>query len=404
VDIPKDVQLGTIEVGEWPEPGGPEPAPPFEADQIGRMLEMIATAQRPVLYVGGGAITSESSDLLRELAEKASLPVVSTLMGLGAIPSDHPLFLGMLGMHAARFTNMVLEECDLLIGMGVRFDDRATGKVAQFCPNAGIIHVDIDESELGKIKKPTLSICSDLRSVLQAALPYTPPLDRTEWLARVTELKENHPLMIPGAEDPMQPYGLILKAAALLDDSAIISTDVGQHQMWTAQIYPFRRPRQLLTSGGLGTMGFGLPAAIGAALAEPDRTVVCFSGDGSLLMNIQELATMAEHRLNVKVVLMNNGHLGLVRQQQELFYGARYSAAQFMVGPDFATIARGFGVEACDLDKTTDPVGRLGALLNQPGPALINVPIAAEEKVFPMVPPGAANREMIGGENHVVVV
>jgi acetolactate synthase I/II/III large subunit len=404
VDIPKDVQNGLIEVGEWPEPGRPDPAPGFDSDQIRRMLEMIAAAHRPVLYVGGGAITSESCDLLRQLAEKTSLPVVSTLMGLGAIPTDHPLFLGMLGMHAARFTNLVLEECDLLIGSGVRFDDRATGKVAQFCPNAGVIHIDIDESELGKIKKPTLSIHSDLRSVLEAVLPQLPVVNRTDWLARVAELKESHPLLIPGADDAMQPYGLILKAAALLNDDAIISTDVGQHQMWTAQIYPFRKPRQLLTSGGLGTMGFGLPAAIGAALAKPDRTVVCFSGDGSLLMNIQELATLAEHRLNVKVILMNNGHLGLVRQQQELFYGARFSAAQFVVEPDFVTIARGFGVEACDLGKTADPAGALGALLGQPGPALINVPIAAEEKVFPMVPPGAANREMIGGENHVVVV
>jgi acetolactate synthase I/II/III large subunit len=403
IDIPKDVQNGKIEVGDWPEPGSPEPAPPFEAEQISGMLEMIAAARRPVLYVGGGAITSESSDLLRELADRASLPVVSTLMGLGAIPSDHPLFLGMLGMHAARYTNMVLEECDLLIGMGVRFDDRATGKVAQFCPNASIVHVDIDESELGKIKKPTVSIHSDLRSVLQAALPQLPAAHRAEWLGRVAELKESHPLMIPGADDPMQPYGLILKAAALLDDEAVITTDVGQHQMWTAQIYPFRRPRQLLTSGGLGTMGFGLPAAIGAALAQPDRTVVCFSGDGSLLMNIQELATLAEHRLNVKVILMNNGHLGLVRQQQELFYGARFSAARFVVEPDFVAIAQGFGVEACDLGKTADPSASLGALLSRPGPALVNVPIGAEEKVFPMVPPGAANREMIGGENHVVV-
>ncbi len=401
IDIPKDIQKQLIEVPAWPEPGRPSAPPDLDPEQVQRIVEMINAAARPVLYIGGGAITSEASAVLRRIVDKASLPVVSTLMGLGAVPTDHPLFLGMLGMHAARFTNMVLEECDLLIGAGVRFDDRATGKVAQFCPRAGIIHIDIDESELGKIKAPKLAVHGYLRQVLEAVEERMPLSDRSDWIRRVEEIKDTHPMLVPGSDDPLQPYGLILRAAQALDGDVTVCTDVGQHQMWTAQVYPFRRPRQFLTSGGLGTMGFGLPAAIGAALAQPDTPVVCFSGDGSLMMNIQELATLAEQNLNVKVIVMNNGHLGLVRQQQELFYGARYSAAKFHVEPEFALIAQGFGMRSYDLSKCSSPAAALAETLRSTGPCLINVPIDAHENVFPMVPPGAANREMIGGETHV---
>jgi acetolactate synthase-1/2/3 large subunit len=307
----------------------------------------------------------------------------------------------MLGMHAPRCANLALEECDLLIALGARFDDRATGKVARFCPQASIIHVDIDASELGKIRTPHLSLVADVGDALRALEPLIETDGREAWHARTQELKASHPLAMPGVDDPLQPYGIIRHVAALLDDEATITTDVGQHQMWAAQAYPLRRERQWLTSGGLGTMGFGLPAAIGAALAEPERTVVCFSGDGSLLMNIQELGTAAEEQLNVKVILLNNGHLGLVRQQQELFYGKRFSASRFHVETDFAAIARGFGVAGYDLGEAADPVELLARALSDPGPALVNVPIHFEEKVFPMVPPGAANRDMIGGETHV---
>ncbi len=208
-------------------------------------------------------------------------------------------------------------------------------------------------------------------------------------------LRDAYPLAMPGADDPLAPYGIVRHVAAMAGDDVIVTSDVGQHQMWVAQAFPFSRPRQWLTSGGLGTMGFGLPAAIGAALAAPERTVVCFTGDGSLLMNLQELATAAEEEVNVKVILLNNGHLGLVRQQQQLFYGARYSASRFQAEPDFAAIARGFGIAAYDLDDATDPVAALARSLREPGPCLINVPIAAEANVYPMVPPGAANRDMI---------
>lgn len=400
VDVPKDVQTAMIELADWPEPGRPDPPPRPDRAQAARAAQAIAQAKRPFLLTGAGVIASEAADIARQLAEKASIPVTSTLLGLGAFPYDHPLFLGMLGMHGARCTNMLLEECDLLIAAGVRFDDRATGKAAQFCPNAQIIHIDIDESEIGKIKAPSIGIEADVGEALRAITALTPPNSRPDWMRRVAELRDAHPLVTPGTEDPLQPYGIIGQTAALLGGNAIIATDVGQHQMWVAQAYPLTSPRQWLTSGGLGTMGFGLPAAIGASLAKPESTVVSFSGDGSLLMNIQELVTAAEQNVNVKVIVMNNGYLGLVRQQQELFYGARYHASRFGVRPDYAAVARAFGVKAYDLAEADDPISVLEQALREPGPALINVPIRGDENVYPMVPPGAANREMIGGENY----
>jgi len=401
IDVPKDVQTETVDVETLPEPGRPDPPPrPDDAD-VRRAARLIADAQRPVLLVGAGVIGANATPTLRRLVEKADLPVAVTLLGLGAMPHDHPLFLGMVGMHAARFTNMLLDECDLLVGLGIRFDDRATGKAAAFCPNARIVHVDVDASELGKIKQPCLGIAADVGETLRALEPRLGAARRAEWLARVAALRAAHPLAMPGVGDPLQPYGIIRHTAALVGGDSIVTTDVGQHQMWVAQAFPFTRPRQCLTSGGLGTMGFGLPAAIGGALAQPGRTAVCFSGDGSLLMNIQELATALEERVPVKVILLNNARLGLVRQQQQLFYGGRYHASRFHAEPDFAAIARGFGVAACDLGSAADPLASLTQALRAPGPCLVNVPIDAEENVYPMVPPGGANRDMIGGELHV---
>ncbi|HZW54589.1 MAG TPA: thiamine pyrophosphate-dependent enzyme, partial [Candidatus Elarobacter sp.] len=395
IDVPKDVQLEAITVDEWPEPGRAAPAAPCPADDARRAAALLEAARRPVLLVGAGVLAAGASDLVRELAEAGSIPIAATLLGLGAIPARHPLFLGMVGMHAARATNLILEECDLLVGLGVRFDDRATGKAAEFCPHARIIHVDVDASELGKIKTPTLGIRADVGEALRALLADVTPRRRPTWSARVAALRAAHPLAMPGAGDVRRPYGIVRAVAALAGDDAIVTSDVGQHQMWVAQAFPFTRPRQWLTSGGLGTMGFGLPAAIGAALACRDRRVVCFTGDGSLLMNIQELATAVEEEARITVILLDNAHLGLVRQQQELFYGGRYHASRFHAAPDFAAIARGFGMEACDLETVGDPASALARAFASDGPCLVRVPIAAAENVYPMVRPGAPNREMI---------
>ncbi len=394
IDIPKDVQTATIELSELPEPGDKAPAPAFEPQSVQDAAAMINAAKRPVLYLGGGVINA--AEAVRQLAEKANLPTTMTLMALGVLPKAHPLSLGMLGMHGARSTNFILQQSDLLIVMGARFDDRAIGKTEQFCPNAKIIHVDIDRAEFGKIKQPHIAIQGDVGDVVAQLLPHIDAQAREAWRSTVSQLQQEFPSAIPQAGNPLTHYGLINAVAACVDDSAIISTDVGQHQMWTAQAYPLNRPRQWLTSGGLGTMGFGLPAAIGAALANPDRKVICFSGDGSLMMNIQEMATAAENNLDVKIILMNNEALGLVHQQQSLFYKQGVFAATYPGMINFMQIAAGFGLQSCDLNAESDPHAALQAIISRPGPALIHVRIDAEEKVYPMVPPGAANTEMVG--------
>ncbi|MCC6848724.1 MAG: acetolactate synthase large subunit [Deltaproteobacteria bacterium] len=400
IDVPKDVQNEAVDIDVLPAPGRPDPPPPPRAEDVARAAAMIDAAERPVLLIGAGVVAADAAQTLRRLVDKAALPTATTLLGLGALPHDHPRCLGMVGMHAARSTNMVLEECDLLVGLGIRFDDRATGKAAEFCPGARIVHVDIDASELGKIKTPTLGIRADVGATLRALAAAVAPASRPAWTRRIARLRAEHPLVMRAPDDPLDPYGIIRHTAAVLPPDAIVTTDVGQHQMWAAQAFPCSRPRQWLTSGGLGTMGFGLPAAIGAALAAPGRPVVCFSGDGSLLMNVQELATAAEENVDVKVVLLNNAHLGLVRQHQELFFGGRYHASRFHAEPDFPAIARGFGVRAWDLGAVVDPRATLAEALAAPGPGLVNVPIDAAENVYPMVPPGGANRDMIGGELH----
>ncbi|HCA7857854.1 acetolactate synthase large subunit [Enterobacter cloacae complex sp. JNL001] len=394
IDIPKDVQTAEIEIDILPEPGERAPAPEFSAESVRDAAAMINAAKRPVLYLGGGAINA--ADEIRQFAEKANLPTTMTLMALGMLPKAHPLSLGMLGMHGARSTNYILQEADLLIVMGARFDDRAIGKTEEFCPNAKIIHVDIDRAELGKIKQPHVAIQGDVAEVLAQLIPQTDATDRADWRQLVADLQREFPGAIPTEGDPLSHYGLINAVAACVDDSAIITTDVGQHQMWTAQAYPLNRPRQWLTSGGLGTMGFGLPAAVGAALANPDRKVICFSGDGSLMMNIQEMATAAENQLDVKIILMNNEALGLVHQQQSLFYKQGVFAATYPGMINFMQIAAGFGLHTCDLNAEEDAHAALQAAISRPGPALIHVRIDPEQKVYPMVPPGAANTEMVG--------
>jgi acetolactate synthase-1/2/3 large subunit len=398
IDVPKDVQLETVEFDEWPRPGVRTPPPLCGREDVEALAGMIGRAERPVLLAGGGVISSSATDVLKSLAEKNTIPVALTLAGLGAFPCDSPLSLGMLGMHGSRATNTVLEEADLLIAVGARFDDRATGRAEEFCRRADIAHVDIDPSEIGKIKKANLSIAADAGRVLGALLPLVPADGRESWTARIARIRRDNPAEKHSGEDIFEPATLLELTAELAGSEAFIATDVGQHQMWVAQHYPVRRPRALLTSGGLGTMGFGLPAAIGAALANTGRRVVCVSGDGSLLMNIQELATLAELDLDVKVIVMNNGHLGLVRQQQELFFEGRYYASRFDSSPDFAAVAAAFGVKGIELEGADDPEELLREAFRLKGPVLVNAPVHHGRNVYPMVPPGGANREMIGGE------
>ena len=442
IDIPKDVLTTKLTVTEWPAPGGREQpschserseesswisasnatprsssqaAPPHWSSNLTALAHLLAHAQRPVLYLGGGIIASGAAPLARELAHRLQAPTVCTLMALGAIPADDPHFMGMLGMHGTKATNHLLDEADLVLAIGARFDDRATGKVAEFCPRATIAHIDIDPAEIGKIKNPFLSLVGDAADILTRLLQQLPPQSRPAWLAHATALRRAHPLAHPPrAEDPLHPINLCRFLAETLPADTIVTTDVGQHQMWVAQAWPFRHPRSLLTSGGLGTMGFGLPAAIGAALALREASgpnsdlrapnfasprsprVVCISGDGSILMNIQELALLAELDLPVAVLIFNNGALGLVRQQQELFYAQNYAASRFHAVPDFAALARAFSLRGLRLDASDpDPLTTLAAALSEPGPCVIDIAIHDTALVLPMVPPGAANHQTI---------
>jgi acetolactate synthase-1/2/3 large subunit len=392
IDLPKDVQLARTTVEVWPEPGSADAPLLPGPEQIHQAVALLQTAERPMLYLGGGVVTSGAGGLARRLAEHLDAPVAQTLMGLGALPPGHPLALGLMGMHARPSTNHCLEEADLLLVLGARFDDRATGKLAEFCPKAKVIHVDLDPRELGKLRRPEVRIHADVAEALQALLRRCPPQTRPLWRARVDALRREHGW--PGGHEI--PAALFEACAEALPDAAVTS-DVGQHQMWAAQHYPFARERQWLTSGGLGTMGFGLPAAIGAALADPTRPALCISGDGSLLMNLQELATLAETGAWVKVLLLDNRSLGLVHQQQDLFYGGRRSASMYAQGPDWAALARSFGIAAVDLEKEGDPDAALRAALCAPGPGFVRFPVSDQAKVWPMVAPGGSNRDMLLG-------
>ncbi|MFE0587822.1 acetolactate synthase large subunit [Pantoea vagans] len=397
IDVPKDVQLAQIELTESYTPAPCSPPPKIQESVITEALEMLAQSASPIIYFGGGIITGEASEQAVRFAELADAPVVTTLMGLGVMPVNHPLYLGMLGMHGTRATNYVMEKADLLVVMGARFDDRAIGKAAEFCPDARVIHIDIDNAELGKIRRPEMEIQGDVLEFLNAMNVRAAQASRREWNNYVANMKKEFPLQMPGIHDPLSHYGLIRACAEAAGEKVHVVTDVGQHQMWVAQSYPFSSPRQLLTSGGLGTMGFGLPAAIGAALKKPDSTVLCFSGDGSIMMNIQELATAVEEKANVKVILMNNNALGLVHQQQELFYGNNLFASGYRHEVDFLKIAEGFGFHTVDLNDEADPFSALADAVTTPGPVFIHARIDVNEKVYPMVAPGAANTDMIGG-------
>ncbi|NQT24647.1 biosynthetic-type acetolactate synthase large subunit [candidate division KSB1 bacterium] len=397
VDVPKDVQKESIHVDTLSEMDSPvHPKYELDLDDISLFNEMLQKSEKPVLLIGGGVIMSDAIEQVSAFARKNNIPVATTLMGLGCFPPDDLLYIGMVGMHGARYANMIMDETDLVIALGMRFDDRATGKVDAFCPNASIIHVDVDRSEIDKIKTSSLSIIADLSTALDQLLPTVEENMRSDWIEHVKSLKKNNALQPPKISDPYHPIHLLKTINQLADPDAIYTTDVGQHQMWAAQWIPITYPRQFLTSGGLGTMGFGMPAAIGAALANPEKQVICISGDGSILMNIQELATIRDHDLNVKILIFNNGNLGLVRQQQEYFYEKVYSGTQFESLPDFAVIASGFGIRSQKLGNEPDPSNALKEALDMKGPVLLDIPIHVAENVTPMVPPGSANSVMIG--------
>ncbi|NGY06935.1 biosynthetic-type acetolactate synthase large subunit [Solimonas terrae] len=409
IELPKDVQTEALQLDKLPLPCAVARAGEPGADAIARAAAMIARARRPVLYLGGGVVQARAQHLAQTFAERAGLPTTTTLMALGTMPPDHPLALGMLGLHGARYTNRVIDECDLLIAIGCRFDDRATGRLDRFAPNARVIHIDADRRELGKLRKPQLAIEADAGAALRALIKAVTPQLRTDWLARVGSLHRESPMPRPGADDPRKPHGLMRAVAAIADPDAAITTDVGQHQMWVAQSYPLTHratgetmadslstPHRWLTSGGLGTMGFGVPAAIGAALVNPQAGAICFSGDGSLMMSVQELATLAELQANVKIIVMDNGALGMVRQQQNQFWDGRYSASLYRHPPSCCAVAEAFGVPAIDLGFARDPLQALRSAFAQPGPMLIRAPIAVEEMVLPVVVPGGANVEALG--------
>jgi len=407
IDVPKDVQLQEVNLDSWPAAMS-SVHPKIDEERISEIARMIGNAKRPLIYAGGGIISAGAEAELFNLVKKNSTPIALTLMGLGTIPPDHPLYLGMLGMHGAACTNYILDEIDLLFALGVRFDDRAIGRVKEFCPQAFIVHIDIDVSEIDKIKRSHISLVADVKEALEGIVPLVDETGREAWTQRIEKIKSEHPLLPPQSDDPLNPLNLMRRISEIVGHDTIITTDVGQHQMWVAQAYPFRRSRTLLTSGGLGTMGFGLPAAIGAALANPDKQVICISGDGSIQMNIQEMATLADLGLKVAVIIMNNQHLGLVRQQQELFFNGNYIASKFDSKLDFAAIGRQFGIRGINLEEALDPVKTIELMLKGKGPCIIDVPIRYSENVFPMVPPGAANREMIvksgmiGGRRQVI--
>lgn len=397
IDMPKDVQLEKVEAGDLKKRAVPEEKQSgMDTEAIKRAARMINGSAKPVIYAGGGIIASGAGDVLRRLSRRNSIPVASTLMGLGCISSSEEMFLGMFGMHGSAHANSLMHEADLVLVFGARFDDRATGNPGLFCPGARIIHIDIDGAEINKIKKADIALRGDIRLAIEALLPLVEDNDRRDWKKTVLERKRK--LSCAGRGGKIEE--LIKKIALFAGEDAIITTDVGQHQMWVAQYYPFSGPRTFLTSGGLGTMGFGLPAAIGAGLANPGKKIICFTGDGSFLMNMQEMSLLSELGMDIKIVLLNNRRLGMVRQQQEYFYGGEYIASSFNCRTDFARIAEAFGMEGKELKNSADRLGEMEKVIKETGPALINIPVDPWENVTPTVIPGRSNNEMIGGEGH----
>lgn len=396
IDIPKDVanQVANFDFQEKVDLRGYRPQTEPDPNQIKNISQVISEAKRPILFIGGGVISAEASKEVRMFARKSGIPVVSTLMGLGAYLPDDPLFLGMLGMHGTYAANLAVHECDLLIACGVRFDDRVTGKLEEFSPNSKRIHIDIDQSEIGKNVPVDYPLVCDVKKALQA-LEVEPQPHYSSWVRKVQELKDQHPLTFRQEDGfGLKPQYVIDLLSRMTNGETIVTTEVGQHQMWAAQFYKAKEPRTFITSGGLGTMGFGFPSAIGAKLGKPDTTVVCLAGDASFQMNIQELQTISQLNIPVKVFVMNNGFAGMVRQWQEMFFGNRLSESK-VGAPDFVRVAEAYNIKALRATTPAEAEKAMEEALAYPGPIVIDFVVDESENVFPMVPPGKGNHELI---------
>jgi acetolactate synthase-1/2/3 large subunit len=406
IDVPKDVGLAEcdyIPVESVQEKlRGYRPTVKGNPRQINAALQLIEQAKQPLLYIGGGAIAANAHAQVEELAERFQLPVTTTLMGIGAFDEHHPLSVGMLGMHGTAYANFAVSECDLLIAVGARFDDRVTGKLDEFASRAKVIHIDIDPAEVGKNRAPEVPIVGDVRQVLEQLLQRARELDLPEhpeltqaWLARISRWREDYPLIVPHYPDSLSPQEVIAEIGRQAPD-AYYSTDVGQHQMWAAQFLK-NGPRRWISSAGLGTMGYGLPAAMGAKVALPEEQVICISGDASFQMNLQELATLSQYGIKVKTVIVNNGWQGMVRQWQQSFYGERYSASNMQTGmPNFELLAKAFGVKGMAIRERSELTGAIAEMLAHDGPVLVDAHVTKDENCYPMVPPGKNNAQMVG--------
>ena len=406
VDLPKDVQIAIAEF-KYPDSvdiRGYKPTIEGHPRQIEKAVAMMLAAKKPVIYVGGGAVLGNAAAELTTLARRLGAPVTTTLMGLGSFPEDDPLSLGLLGMHGTYYANMAVTNADLLVAVGARFDDRVTGKIATFAPHAKIIHIDVDPTSIKKNVRVDLPIVGDVKGVLARMLKVVEEQgDKVaefkqaagHWLQEIEGWKDKYPLTYKQAASVIKPQYVIQKLRELSDDDAIIATDVGQHQMWTAQFFTFTKPRTLLSSGGLGTMGYGLPAAMGAQAAFPKRQVIVVCGDGGFQMNLQEMATLVQNRLPVKIVILNNNFLGMVRQWQELFFDKRYSQTCLELPIDFVKLAEAFGAKGFQATKPDEVEGVIKKGFKTAGPVIMEFKIAREEKVLPMVPAGASLNEMV---------
>lgn len=398
LDVPVDVTINEP-VGKLDKKirlPGYKPRVDGHPQQIVAAAAALNAAERPVLYVGGGAIIANASAAVRALAEASNAPVTMTLMGLGAFPGDHPLCLGMLGMHGTATANYAVTEADLLFSIGARFDDRVTGKLDAFAPKAKIVHLDIDPTSISKNVRVHVPVVGDAGRILKEMLPHVRHVPRDGWHKQIADWKAKHPLSYDDSGSEIKPQAVLEEICRMVPEDTIITTEVGQNQMWTALWYTFRQPRTLITSGGLGTMGYGLPAALGAQAGLPDRLVIDIAGDGSIQMNIQELTTAVNYGLPVKVVILNNGCLGMVRQWQELFYGRRYAQTMLSGNPDFVKLAEAYGATGMRITEKSEIHGALEEMIKADGPVILDVRIAPEENVFPMVPAGQPINQMVG--------